>query len=110
MEPRYNEVIRTMKISFLYQVSHIKKAKKYKELGPAKLPCYKRATFHYIRPLYNEVPLYNNFVIDSPTQFAVDFKNIILLEARRILIFMNGIMYIVETCYKLLVFWMFYGY
>ena len=32
-----------------------KKTKKYKRLGPAKLPCYKRV---YIRPLYNEVPLY----------------------------------------------------
>ena len=34
-----------------------KKTKKYKELGPAKLPCCKRVLL-YIRPLYNEVPLY----------------------------------------------------
>ena len=34
-----------MKITLLYQVSHyirVKKTKKYKELGPAKLPRYKR--------------------------------------------------------------------
>ena len=33
-----------------------KKTKKYKKLGPAKLPRYKRIC--YIRPRYNEVPLY----------------------------------------------------
>ena len=51
MEPRYNEVLATMKITLLYQVSHyirVKKTKKYKELGPAKSPCYKRVS-HYIR-------------------------------------------------------------
>ena len=45
MEPHYNEVLGTIKITLLYQVSHYiraKKNKKYKELGPAKLPCYKR--------------------------------------------------------------------
>ena len=45
VEPRYNEVLGTMKITLLYQVSHyirVKKPKKYKELGLAKLPCYKR--------------------------------------------------------------------
>ena len=45
VEPRYNEVLGTMKITLLpvYQVSHyirVKKTKKYKELGPAKLSCY----------------------------------------------------------------------
>ena len=40
VEPRYYEALGTMKITLLYQVSHIrvKKTKKYKELGPAKLP------------------------------------------------------------------------
>ena len=50
----------TMKITLLYQVSRyirVKNTKKYKELGPAKWPCYIRG-FCYIRPLYNEVPLY----------------------------------------------------
>ena len=38
-----------MKITLLYQVSHyirVKKPKKYKELGPAKLPCYKRVLLY----------------------------------------------------------------
>ena len=39
VEPRYNEDLGTMKITLLYQG---KKTKKYKELGPAKSPCYKR--------------------------------------------------------------------
>ena len=49
VEPRYNEVLGTMKITLLYHVSHyirVKKIKKYKELGPAKLPCYKRVLLY----------------------------------------------------------------
>ena len=48
VEPRYNEVLGTMKITLLYQVSHYIriKTKKYKELGPAKLPCYKRVLLY----------------------------------------------------------------
>ena len=44
VEPRYNEVLGTMKITLLYQVSYYigVKKQKYIELGPAKLPCYKR--------------------------------------------------------------------
>ena len=44
VEPLYNEVLGTMKITLLYQVSHYIRVKKqkYKELGPAKLPRYKR--------------------------------------------------------------------
>ena len=55
VEPLYNEVLGTLKITLLYQVSHNqgKKTKKYKELGPAKL----------IRPRYNEVPLYTRIWI-----------------------------------------------
>ena len=46
VEPRYNEVLGTMKITLLYQVSHQgTKTKKYKELGLAKLPCYKTRGF-----------------------------------------------------------------
>ena len=48
VEPLYNEVLGTMKITLLYQVSHyirVKKTKKYKELGPAELPRYKRILF-----------------------------------------------------------------
>ena len=48
VEYRYNEVRRTMKITLLYQVSHYirVKKKKYKELGPAKSPCYKRVLLY----------------------------------------------------------------
>ena len=49
VEPRYNKVLGTMKITLLYQVSHyirVKKTKKYKELGPAKIPCYKRVLLY----------------------------------------------------------------
>ena len=44
VEPLYNKALGTMKITLLYQVSHYirVKKKKYKELGPAKLPRYKR--------------------------------------------------------------------
>ena len=44
VEPLYNKVLGTMKMTLLYQVSHYIRVKKqkYKELGPGKLPCYKR--------------------------------------------------------------------
>ena len=46
--PRYNEVLGTMKITLLYQVSHYIRVKKqkYKELGPPILPCYKRVLLY----------------------------------------------------------------
>ena len=47
VEPHYNEVLGTMKITLLFQVSHYIRVKtKYKELGPAKLPCYKRVLLY----------------------------------------------------------------
>ena len=48
VEPRYNEVLGTMKIALLYLVSHYIRVikQKYKELGPAKLPCYKRVLLY----------------------------------------------------------------
>ena len=49
VEPRYNEVLGTITITLLYQVSHyirVKKTRKYKELGPAKLPCCKRVLLY----------------------------------------------------------------
>ena len=60
VEPPYNKVLGTMKITLLYSVSGFslsqgKKTKKYKELGPAKLPCYKGFV---ISSLYNKNPLY----------------------------------------------------
>ena len=51
VEPHYNEVLGTMKITLFYQVYHyirVKKTKKYKELGPAKLPRYKRILLYPI--------------------------------------------------------------
>ena len=48
VEPHYNEVLGTMKITLLYQVSLYqgKETKKYKELGPVKSPCYKRVLLY----------------------------------------------------------------
>ena len=49
VEPHYTEDLGTMKITLLYQVSHyirVRKTKKYKELGPAKSPCYKRVLLY----------------------------------------------------------------
>ena len=48
-----------MKITLLYQVSHyirVKKTKKYKELGLAKLSCYKWVLLYLTS--FNEVTLY----------------------------------------------------
>ena len=55
VEPRYSEVLGTMKITLLYQVSHyirVKKTKpeKYKELGPGKLVVIRG--FCYISDLF----------------------------------------------------------
>ena len=46
VEPRYNEDLGTMEIALLYQVSPYIRVKKktYKELGPAKLPCFNRVS------------------------------------------------------------------
>ena len=62
VKPHYNEVLRTMKITLLYQVSHyirVKKQRNIKSLDQLNhLNCYKRVLLYNIRPLYNEVPLY----------------------------------------------------
>ena len=61
VEPRYNEVLGTMKITLLYQVSHIrvKTQRNIKSWDQQNyLVILKRVC--YIRPLYNEVPLYQN--------------------------------------------------
>ena len=59
VEPHYNGVLGTIKITLLYQVSHNIRVKtnKYKELGPANLPCYKRVlsyptSFHCTYPYF----------------------------------------------------------
>ena len=59
VEPLYNEVLGTMKITLLYQVSRYIKVK-----NPRNIKSWDQQNdlvirgFCYIRPLYNEVPLY----------------------------------------------------
>ena len=60
MEPRYNEVLGTIKITLLYQVSHYIRVKKQINIKSWDQQNYLVIRgFCYIRPLYNEVPLYN---------------------------------------------------
>ena len=59
MEPHYNEVLGTMKITLLYQVSHYIRVKKQRNIKSWDQQTYLIIRgFCYIRPLYNEVPLY----------------------------------------------------
>ena len=48
VEPRYNEVLGTMKSTLLYQVSCYIRVQKQRntKLGPAKSPCYKRVLLY----------------------------------------------------------------
>ena len=59
VEPRYNEVLGTMKITLLYQVSHYIRVKEQRtiESWDQQNDLVIRG-FCYIQPLYNEVPLY----------------------------------------------------
>ena len=60
VEPRYNEVLGTMKIILLYQVSHYIRAKKLRNIKSWDQQNYLVIRgFCFIRPLYNEVPLYH---------------------------------------------------
>ena len=58
VEPRYNEVLGTMKITLLYQVSHYIRVEKQRNIKSwdQQNDLVIRG-FCYIRPLYNEVPL-----------------------------------------------------
>ena len=59
VEPRYNEVLGTMKITLLYQVSHYIRVQKQRNMKSWDQQNYLVIRkFCYIRPLYNEVPLY----------------------------------------------------
>ena len=59
MEPRYNKVLGTMKITLLYQVSHYIRVKKQRNIKSWDQQNYLVIRgICYIRPLYNEVPLY----------------------------------------------------
>ena len=59
VEPLYNEVLGTMKITLLYQVSRYIRVKKQRNIKSwdQQNDLVIRG-FCYIRPLYNEVPLY----------------------------------------------------
>ena len=60
MEPLYNEDLGTMKITLLYQVSHYIRVKKQRNIKSWDQQNYLVIRgFCYIRPRYNEVPLYN---------------------------------------------------
>ena len=61
VEPRYNEVLGTMAITLLYQVSHyirVKKQRNIKSWVQQNYLVIRGFCYKYIRPLYNEVPLY----------------------------------------------------
>ena len=59
VEPHYNEVLGTIKITLLYQVSHYIRVKKHRNIKSWDQQIYLVIRgFCYIRPLYNEVPLY----------------------------------------------------
>ena len=58
MEPRYNEVLGTMKISLLYQAFHIRIEKQRNIKIWDQQNYLVIRGFCYIRPRYNEVPLY----------------------------------------------------
>ena len=59
VEPLYSEVLGTMKITLLYQVSHYIRVKKQRNIKSWDQQIYLGIRgFCYIRPRYNEVPLY----------------------------------------------------
>ena len=66
VEPLYNEVLGTMKITLLYQVSHYISVKKQRNIKRWDQQNYLVIRgFCYIRPRYNEVPLYMIRMLDS---------------------------------------------
>ena len=74
VEPRYNEVLGTMKITLLYQVSHNIRVKKQRNIKSWDQQNYLVTCirgFCYIRPLYNEVPLYCNILQLVNTNYGV---------------------------------------
>ena len=72
VEPGYNEDLGTMKITLLYQVSHIRVKKQRNIKSWDQLNHLVITGFCYIRPLYKEVPLYQFFFI-----FALFFVGIL---------------------------------
>ena len=77
VEPRYNDVLGTMKITLLYQISHYIRVKKQRNIESWDQQNYLVIRgFCYIRPLYNEVPLYHQCV-DIHVQDTVMFITIL---------------------------------
>ena len=78
VEPRYNEVLGTMKITLLYQVSHYIRVKKQRNIKSWDQQNYLVISgFCYIRPLYNEVPLYLTFTTLPSMKFdLVEHRNL----------------------------------
>ena len=63
VEPRYNEVLGTMKMTLLYQVSHYIRVKNRNIKSWDQQNYLVIRGFCYIRPLYNEVPLYLVYLV-----------------------------------------------
>ena len=71
VEPLYNEVLGTMKITLLYQVSHYIRVKKQRNIKSwdQQNDLVIRG-FCYIRPLYIEIPLYYDQSAPAPRALA----------------------------------------
>ena len=81
VEPLYNEVLGTMKIILLYQVSRYIRVKKQRNIKSwdQQNDLVIRG-FYYIRPLYNEVPLYNSISVQIKTwTFDVQVRKMLLI-------------------------------
>ena len=75
VEPRYNEVLGTMKITLLYQVSHYIRVKKQRNIKNWDQQNYLVIRgFCYIRPLYNKVPLYKEHGTQKHTAISYSSK------------------------------------
>ena len=75
MEPRYNEVLGTMKITLLYQVSHYIRVKKQRTIKGWDQQNYLVIRgFCYIWPLYNKVPLYYSNFLHCSKYFIRNYR------------------------------------
>ena len=81
VEPRYNEVLGTMKITLLYQVSCYIRVKKLRNIKSWDQQNYLVIRgFRYSRPLYNEVPLYLFFFSTMLLSIILKFIVCFILE------------------------------
>ena len=71
VEPLYNEVLGTMKITLLYQVSRYVRVKERNIKSWEQQNYLVIRGFCYIRPLYNAVPLYMYINVSSLTHTAL---------------------------------------